>query len=123
MLFSLDLLLRFTLALAAALGLLLLLLWLHRRLAGMPGRNQRRRSLKIREILPIDTRRKLITVVSADREYLLLIGGSSDVLLHSQKRPADQPEDCVEPTPKRRAYKLISTPKFPFVQLQWWRQP
>jgi flagellar protein FliO/FliZ len=66
----------------AALGAVLVLLWLAARAlraTGMAGRAGRR--LAVQEVLPVDSRRRLLLVRCDGRELLLMTGGGADAVL------------------------------------------
>ncbi len=81
-----DIYLRTLVALVAVLALITAVAWLVRRfgLGGMPMVARRRRRLSIVEVLPLDTRRRLILVRRDQREHLLLIGGGSDMVIERE---------------------------------------
>lgn len=76
----------------AALGLVLSLIggcaWAANRLNlwSGPGRRSRTPRLKIKESLTLDARHRLMIVASDDREHVLLLGPSGDLVVES--RPA-----------------------------------
>ncbi len=74
---------RFAGTLVLVLGMILGMVWVLRRF--LPGANVRKfgakRRLGIVEVLPLDTRRRLVLVRRDGREHLLLIGGVTDMLV------------------------------------------
>ena len=71
------------LALVAVLGLIGLASWAARRfgLAGMRALPRRERRLAIAEVLAVDNRRRLVLVRRDAVEHLILIGGTSDLVV------------------------------------------
>lgn len=105
---DLDSYTRFGLALLAVIGLILLTAALARRFGpmgvggggsgrGRPGRPRRR--LGVIESAMVDTRRRLVLVRCDDREHLLLIGGTHDLVIdRDSARPAGPAEvDAADP--------------------------
>lgn len=82
--------LRFIASLVLVLGLMMGLLWLLRRfgLGGMVARPSARRRLAVVESMSLDGRRRLVLVRRDDAEHLLLIGGSTDLVVESGIRTA-----------------------------------
>ncbi len=70
-------------ALVAVLGLIAAAAWGARRLglAGHRTGSRRDRRLSVSEVLVVDNRRRLLLVKRDSVEHLLLIGGSSDVVV------------------------------------------
>ncbi len=54
------------------------------------GLNKTKRRLSIVEVLPIDSKRRLIITKKDDKEFLILIGGNSDVLLEQKGAVANE---------------------------------
>ena len=97
---TLETLLRFSVALAAVLALILAAGWLLRRLtekgflpgslmAAGSGRAQR---LAVVEIKHLDVRRRLVLIRRDGVEHLLLLGATQDLLIESNIPPAPTPE-------------------------------
>lgn len=87
---------RFALALALVLGLVLLAGWAARRFGLAPGgarRLRRGRRLGIVEVMPIDARRRLVLVRRDDKEHLLLLSTTRDLVVEAGI--AAPPEDLV----------------------------
>lgn len=88
---DLSVYLNFILALAFVLGLIGAAAWLARRF-GLAGRLAHRagpaRRLAVVEVMPLDTRRKLVLLRRDGTEYLVLIGAGQDLLLEGAL-PAD----------------------------------
>jgi flagellar protein FliO/FliZ len=77
--------LRFVFALAFVIALIGLLAFIGRRY-GMGYRNVPRtgkRRLSISEIMPLDAKRRLVLVKRDDKEHLLVIGGTHDLVVES----------------------------------------
>ncbi len=76
----------FILALAFVLGLIGAAAWLARRF-GLAGRLAHRtgpaRRLSVVEVMPLDTRRKLVLLRRDEAEYLVLLGAGQDLLLEA----------------------------------------
>jgi len=85
-----DTYLRGLLALVAVLGLIAGAAWIARRvgLAGARGGARRERRLAISEVLAVDGRRRLVLVKRDAVEHLVLIGGTSDVVVERGIHPA-----------------------------------
>jgi flagellar protein FliO/FliZ len=83
---DLDVYSRFLLALLFILALIGALAWLARRF-GLGGRllanRAGQRRLAIAEVLPLDSRRKLVLLRRDSREHLVLLGPTTDLLLES----------------------------------------
>jgi len=87
---------RFMLALVFVLGLILALTWVARR-SGLTtttkGRQKRR--LALVEVMSLDAKRRLVLVSRDGREHLLLIGGTSDLVVEADivgpSRFSDEP--------------------------------
>ena len=76
---------RFVFAFAFVLALIGLLAFLAKRY-GMGYRHvagSTRRRLSISEIMPLDSKRRLVLVKRDDREHLLVIGGTHDLVVES----------------------------------------
>ncbi|MQX35228.1 flagellar biosynthetic protein FliO [Roseospira navarrensis] len=84
---ELDTYTRFVLALLIVLGLIFLVAALVRRYGPMsgPARGGRtgRRRLQVVEAIMVDPRRRLLLVRRDDREHLLLIGGTTDLVVEA----------------------------------------
>lgn len=94
--------LRFVLALAIVLGLILGVAWLARRfgLGGAPTGPRRRRRLALIESLALDGKRRLVLVRRDGREHLLLVGGGADIVIERGLAvAAPDPDPHPEPTP------------------------
>lgn len=76
---------RFLASLVLVLGLIFGVLWALRRfgVGGMVARPGGRRRLAMVEAMTVDNRRRLVLVRRDDREHLLLIGGTQDLLVES----------------------------------------
>lgn len=74
---------RFAASLVLVLGLVLAMLWLIRRfgLGGVVVRSPARRRLAVVETATVDSRRRLVMVRRDGREYLLLVGGVTDLVI------------------------------------------
>ena len=88
---DLDLYLRFLLALAAVLGLILALAWAVRRFGPgarlLPVKGRLRR-LSIQEVSTLDARRRLVLLRRDAMEYLVLLGPTQDLLLDKAEVPS-----------------------------------
>jgi len=96
---------RFLLALAFVLGLILLVAFAVRRFGlgkRVPVTKSRNRRLEVVEILPMDTRRRLILLRRDDREHLVLLssGQGPDLLIESGN-PAPTPRPDAEAGEKK----------------------
>ena len=84
--------LRFALALAFVLALIVAIGWVARRL-GLGGAPQapsgRRRRLGVVEALPVDAKRRLVLVRRDGVEHLVLLGTGSETLVEAGIRPPD----------------------------------
>ena len=93
---DLSVYLNFVLALAFVLGLIGAAAWLARRF-GLAGRLAHRagpaRRLAVVEVMPLDTRRKLVLLRRDGTEYLVLLGTGQDLLLEGglPAEPAAKP--------------------------------
>jgi len=78
-----DIYLRSLLAFGVVIALIGVAAWLGRRFAagGIMARGRRQRRLSILEVLPLDNRRRLVLVRRDGAEHLLLIGGTSDIVV------------------------------------------
>ncbi len=77
--------LRFVFALAFVIALIALLGYLGKRY-GLGYRNVQRtgkRRLAISEIMPLDSKRRLVLVKRDDKEHLLVLGGTTDLVVES----------------------------------------
>lgn len=96
---------RFVAALVAVLALIVVALWLLKRLgmAGVAAGNGRgRRRLTVVEAVALDTRRRLVLVRRDGVEHLLLLGASGDLVVESGVRDgfaANLAETDAGPTP------------------------
>ena len=70
-------------ALVAVLALIALVAWGARRmgLAGVRAGARRDKRLSITEVLPVDSRRRLVLIKRDAVEHLILIGGTEDVVV------------------------------------------
>ncbi|WP_413205282.1 FliO/MopB family protein [Rhodospirillum sp. A1_3_36] len=86
--------LRFMLALVFVLGLLFALAYVLKRFAA-PGmvRNRSAKRIKVLETLAVDPKRRLVLVRRDNVEHLLLVGGSTDLLVESGL-PAREEDDA-----------------------------
>lgn len=84
--------LRFVASLVLVLGLMLAVLWALRRfgIGGMVARPSARRRLSVVETMALDNRRRLVLVRRDDREHLLMIGGTSDLVVERDIAPAPE---------------------------------
>ena len=75
--------LRSILALVAVLGLIAMAAWVVRRfgVGGALPLGRRARRLAVVEILPLDNRRRVVLVRKDSVEHLLLVGGTSDIVV------------------------------------------
>jgi flagellar protein FliO/FliZ len=95
--------LRYLSVLALVLGLFLVLTWVMRRLGmGVGGRPGRRRRLSLVETLALDGRHRLVLVRCDERDHLLLLGPSGDLVVD---------RDC--PPPPRFAAMVEHSAEFP----------
>jgi flagellar protein FliO/FliZ len=81
---SLDLYMRFVVALVAILALLAVFAWLVRRygVGGRPVSGAKRR-LAIVEVAPVDAKRRLVLLRRDDTEHLVLLGPDSALLIEN----------------------------------------
>ena len=85
-----DVTIRALLSLVLVLGLIAGVGFLARRFGvagGLPLRRGARRRLGIVEQIQVDSRRRLLLVKKDDAEYLVLVGGSSDLHLSTTSAP------------------------------------
>lgn len=88
---------RLLLALAVVIGLVMLAGWAGRRFGLMPaagtlrGKGRADRRLHVVEVRPVDSRRRLVLVRRDDREHLLLIGGTDDLVVETGITPPEPP--------------------------------
>lgn len=77
--------LNFLMALLFVLGLIAIMAWGLKRLGGrhFVGTPGQRRRLSLVEVLPIDARRRLVLVRRDDRDHLLLLGMTDDLVVES----------------------------------------
>jgi flagellar protein FliO/FliZ len=105
-----ELFFRFFLALAVVIGLVLMAGAAARRFGLMPaagalrGKGRQGRRLHLVEVRPVDTRRRLVLVRCDDREHLLLIGGTHDLVVETgivspaeDAPPLPTPQDDKDP--------------------------
>lgn len=101
-------LLRFVLAFALVIGLIMLLAAALKKWGGGQaslGRGRDKR-LSVLEVTPLDPRRRLVLIRRDDQEHLLLIGGANDVVIETGiAASADLPTDPGRPL--LRAERLI----------------
>ena len=99
---DLPLYLNFVLALAVVLGLIAAAAWLARR-SGLAGRLAHgvgtSRRLAVVEVMPLDTRRKLVLLRRDEAEYLVLLGPERDLLLEGALPAAPDSVPGEEETP------------------------
>lgn len=92
--------LRFVAALVFVLGLIGLGGWAMRRLgwaaAGSAG-GRRGRRLQVLEVLPLDTRRRLVLIRRDQVEHLLLLGATGDVVVEKGITPPVPKPDAGRP--------------------------
>ncbi|GEO80302.1 flagellar biosynthetic protein FliO [Pararhodospirillum oryzae] len=75
---------RFFLVLIFVLGLIFLLAFLVRRFGpGLTGRWRPGRRLSVVEVMAVDPKRRLVLIRRDDTEHLLLIGGTTDVVIET----------------------------------------
>ena len=86
--------LRFILTLVLVLGMALAVLWALRRfnIGGMVARPGQRRRLAVVEAMAVDSRRRLLLVRRDGVEHLLLVGGTTDVVVERGIIPEDTGE-------------------------------
>ena len=97
---TLETLLRFSLALAAVLALIVAAGWLLRRLIEkgilpgtlLPASGARSQRLAVVEMRQLDARRRLVLIRRDGVEHLLLLGATQDLLIESNIPPAPTPE-------------------------------
>jgi len=95
-----ETLLRFALALAFVVALILVLAWIARRsgFGGIVVKTQgRRRRLAVVEALTLDPKRRLVIVRRDGAEHLLLLGAAGDLVIEHGLVP---PEPFVLPAPE-----------------------
>jgi flagellar protein FliO/FliZ len=97
--FRFFLALAFVLLLIAGLAALVRRSGLGGRLAAAPGSGGERR-LALIEVRPLDAKRKLVLLRRDDREHLVLLGATTDLLIESNiPAPPDKPATAVRSTP------------------------
>lgn len=98
---------RFLLALAAVLGMILLLAWAMRRfrLGGLAGSAMTSGRLQVIETLPIDGRQRLLLIRRDDREHLLLVGQERSVVIEAVA-PASNADLPAVSSPAKSAVSL-----------------
>jgi flagellar protein FliO/FliZ len=97
--------LRFGLALAFVLGLILVVAWVMRRLgygSVNPARSGRQRRLGVVEVAQLDARRRLVLVRRDDKEHLVLLGLNNDLVLETGI-PAAVPDSPPDSANRRAA--------------------
>ena len=96
-----DVYLRFLLALAFVLGLIAALTWLARRF-GFAGnltvKKSRNTRLAVVETLMLDAKRRLVMIRRDDREHLLLLGPTGEIVVESGIPPAPSPATTLSVT-------------------------
>lgn len=87
--------LRFVASLVLVLGLILAGLWALRKfgLGAMVSRPGGRRRLSVVEAVAVDARRRLVLVRRDGREHLLLVGGTTDLVVERDIAPAQAEEN------------------------------
>jgi flagellar protein FliO/FliZ len=77
--------LKMVLSLILVLGMVLACLWAARRFGfgGMVVRPSSRRRLALVETMPLDAKHRLVLIRRDDREHLLLLGASGDVVIET----------------------------------------
>ncbi len=80
--------------LAAILVLLWIMKWVHRRGVGPVGRGRR---LRLRETLSLDGRNRVVIVEADGRDYLMLLGDKTDLLLDRDLPGIARRDDSPEP--------------------------
>lgn len=58
--------------------------------ATLSGFDKQKRKLELLEILPIDTKRRLVRVKAGDKEHLILTSPSNDLLIDSEETTLDE---------------------------------
>lgn len=77
---------RFVGALAFVVGLIALISYAARRYRGLPaGKRTNHRRMSVVEAVGVDAKRRLILVQADQREYLLLVGGTTDLLVDTRE--------------------------------------
>jgi flagellar protein FliO/FliZ len=79
-----DVYMRTVLALVFVLALIAAATWAAKHFAlgnSRPGKGRRKKRLSVIEAIPVDNRRRLVLVRRDGVEHLLLIGGSSDIIV------------------------------------------
>lgn len=84
---DLDQYIRFSIALLFVIALIVAVAWLMRRmgLGGVTTGIARHRRLNVVEVLPLDAKRRLLLVRCDDREHLVLLGSTGDLLMDSMR--------------------------------------
>lgn len=109
---------QFVLALIFVLGLIGLCALLLRRFAGRHyGIRGGRRRLSVREVLPLDARRRLMLVRRDRMEYLLLLSASGDKVVErgipvaaDESDDGDDGEGRTGPSPRESAFARLLAP-------------
>ncbi|MGQ9365878.1 FliO/MopB family protein [Azospirillum sp. A39] len=100
---DLDTYFRFSLALVFVIALFVVLALVLRRLGygGAMATPSRQRRLHVVEVLPLDTKRRLVLVRRDDAEHLLLLGSNGDLVVEPAVRPSfrDALTAAAGPTP------------------------
>ncbi|WP_419902516.1 FliO/MopB family protein [Kiloniella sp.] len=100
--------LQFVLTLVFVIGLIFAIAFIAKRLGfghgpAMTGNKNKR--IEIKEVRPLDARRKIVLIQCDDKEHLLLIGGTQDLHIHSSSCNASTPviTSITEHTPSSTA--------------------
>ncbi|MEZ5892830.1 MAG: flagellar biosynthetic protein FliO [Parvularculaceae bacterium] len=59
-------------------------------LASLPGAAGRMRRLAVREMLPLDARRRLAVIACDGKEYLIILGATGETLIDANLAPVEQ---------------------------------
>lgn len=105
-------------SLALVLMLILLIAWIIKFFSRSktPTGTTSRRRLSIVESIAIDARRKLVLVRHGDREHLIMIGGSQDLVVEANTRPSGQARPDARSQPPRQKSRPKNTQEV-------WREP
>jgi len=66
-------------------------------LSSMTGVSGKKRRLSVREMLPVDARRRLAIVKCDDAEYLILLGPAGETIVDKDLKAAATEEEPLEP--------------------------
>ncbi|MGB0696396.1 MAG: flagellar biosynthetic protein FliO [Rhodospirillaceae bacterium] len=94
---TMDQYLQYAGSLVAVIALILVVLWLLRRITATGGMRRGPRRLEVLEIQPVDPKRRLILVRRDDTQHLLLIGGESDLVVEPNIMSPSEAETLPEP--------------------------